>query len=58
MISTEAINLLAGDMEAYVDQLQYHVEILLPWLKDDISSSRSPSPDIVLEDALEFEAAA
>ena len=24
-------------MEAYVDQLQYLMERLLPWLKDDIS---------------------
>ena len=50
-------------MEAYMDQLQVIVERLLPWLKDDISSSwalnpRTPSPDIALEDILEFEAAA
>ncbi len=50
-------------MEAVVDQLQTVVEGLLPWLKDDISSSgslnpRTPCPDIELEDLLEFEAAA
>ena len=45
------------------DQLQTIVEGLLPWLKDDISSSgsskpRTPSPEIELEDLLEFNAAA
>ena len=60
MILTKAINVSPGDMEAYVDQLQYLVERLLPWLKDDISSSgssnhRTPSPDIAQEDILEFE---
>jgi len=46
-----------------VDQLEVNVERLVPWLKDDISSSgfsnpRTPIPDIALEDILEFEAAA
>lgn len=54
-ITLEAANESAEDMEAVVDQLQVIVERLLPWLKDDISSSRSsyprtPSPDIGLED--------
>ena len=62
-ISTEAVNVSAGDMGAYVDQLQSLVESLLPWLKDDVSSSgssnpRTLSPNIALEDILEFEAAA
>ena len=59
MVSTEAVNISSGDMEIYVDQLQSRVEGLLPWLKDDIFSSgssnpRNPSPDIALEDILEF----
>ena len=46
-----------------MDQLEVNVERLVPWLKDDISSSgfsnpRTPIPDIALEDILEFEAAA
>ena len=62
-INPEAANKSAEDMEAVVDQLQTVVEGLLPWLKDDISSSgslnpRTPCPDIELEDLLEFEAAA
>ena len=45
-----------------MDQLEVNVERLVPWLKDDISSSgfsnpRTPIPDIALEDILEFEAA-
>ena len=59
MVSTEAVNVSPGDMEVYVNQLQSCVEGLLPWLTDDISSSgssnpRNPSPDIALEDILEF----
>ena len=62
-IPIEAVKGSTKDMEAYMDQLQVIVERLLPWLKDDISSSwalnpRTPSPDIALEDILEFEAAA
>ena len=59
-INPVAANESAEDMEAVVDQLHAIVEGLLPWLKDDITSSGSstPSPDIELEDLLEFEAAA
>ena len=62
-IKSEARSSSYLDMEAYVDQLRSLVESLLPWLKADVSSSgssnpRTPSPDIALEDILEFEAAA
>jgi len=50
LINSVAANESAEDMEAVVDQRQDIVEGLLPWLKDDISSSGSstPSPDIEL----------
>ena len=62
-INPEAAKESAEDTEAVVDQLLVIIEGLLPWLKDDISSSgssnpRTPSPDIELENLLEFEAAA
>ena len=44
-------------------QLQVIGEGLLPWLEDNISSSgssnpRTPSPDVALEEILQFEEAA
>ena len=62
-IPIEAAKKPAEDMDAVVDRLQVVVEGLLPWLKDDISSSessnpRTPSPDIELEDIFEFEESA
>ena len=62
-IPIEAAKKPAEDMDAVVDRLQVVVKGLLPWLKDDISSSessnpRTPSPDIELEDIFEFEEAA
>ena len=49
------------DLKAVVDQLQTVVEGLLPWMKDDFSSSgssnpRTPTPDVELEEILECEA--
>ena len=62
-IPVEAANEPIENMEAVVDRLQAIVEELLPWLKDDLSSSvssnpRTSSPDIELEDISEFEEAA
>ena len=62
-IPIEAAKKPAEDMDAVVDRLQVVVKGLLPWLKDDISSSessnpRTPSPDIELEDIFEFEESA
>ena len=63
MITEEAFYEPAEDMEDVVNKLQAIVEKLLPWLKDDISSTESSnlrtlSSDIELEDLLESEEAA
>jgi C4-type Zn-finger protein len=47
------------NVEGVVERLQAVVEGLLPWLKDDVSSSessnfRTPSSDIELEEMLQF----
>jgi hypothetical protein len=62
-ITVEAANEPAVNVESVVYTFLAVVERLLPWLKDDISSSessnsRTPSPDIELVEIFEFEEAA
>ena len=59
-ITEEASYETSEDIEDVVDELQALVEERLPWLKDDISSTkasnpRTPSTDIELEDLSESE---